>query len=174
MHVHLDCLFLCTVHTKQGGYECYHIPTCQVITQPYVTVIPATPTIIVTINALSKSDGIQNLKITDLHRHLLFDCMDAALLAGVDDDDDDDTSLAGVQGNNTSLAGVTIPVMTTNDDDLSDTESDHNSVDPNEVDDNSTIASVHSTRSQAPVHTTTDEPPQLPLDEEEPDDIDDT
>ena len=30
--------------------------------------------------------------------------MDPALLAGVDDNDDDDTSLAGVQGNNTSLA----------------------------------------------------------------------
>ena len=74
VHEHaLDCLFLCTVQTKQGGYECYHIPTCQVITQPYVTVIPATPAIIATINALGKSDGIQNLKITDLCRHLLFD-----------------------------------------------------------------------------------------------------
>ena len=39
----LDCLFLCATETKQGGYECYHIPTCQVLTQPYVTVIPATP-----------------------------------------------------------------------------------------------------------------------------------
>ena len=28
----LDCLFLCTIQTKQGGYECYHIPTHQVIT----------------------------------------------------------------------------------------------------------------------------------------------
>ena len=64
----LDCLFLCTVHMKQGGNECYHMPTCQVITQPYITVIPTTPTIIVTINALSKSNGIKNLKITDLHR----------------------------------------------------------------------------------------------------------
>ena len=27
----LDCLFLCTIQTNQGGYECYHIPTCQVI-----------------------------------------------------------------------------------------------------------------------------------------------
>ena len=26
-HLHaLDCLFLCTAHTKQGRYECYHIP----------------------------------------------------------------------------------------------------------------------------------------------------
>ena len=32
-HVHtLDCLFLCTVHMKKGGYDCYHIPTCQIIT----------------------------------------------------------------------------------------------------------------------------------------------
>ena len=68
--------------------------SCQVITQPYVTVIPTTPTIIVTINALSKSNGIQNLKITYLHRHILFDSMDPALLAGVDDDDDEDASLA--------------------------------------------------------------------------------
>ena len=31
-HVHaLDCLFLCTIHMKQGRYECYHIPTRQVI-----------------------------------------------------------------------------------------------------------------------------------------------
>ena len=27
----LNCLFLCTIHTKKGGYECYHIPTHQVI-----------------------------------------------------------------------------------------------------------------------------------------------
>ena len=71
VHSHaLDCLFLCTVQTKQGGYECYHIPTCQVITQPYVTVIPATPTIFATIGALGKSDCIQNLKVTNLHGHL--------------------------------------------------------------------------------------------------------
>ena len=89
----LDCLFLCIIHTKQGGYECYHIPTPQVITQPYVTVIPATPAIIATINALGKSDDIQNLKITDLCRHLLFDSMDPAFLAGVDDDDDKDLPL---------------------------------------------------------------------------------
>ena len=77
----LDCLFLHNVQTKQGGYECYHIPTHQVITSPYITVVPATPAIIVTNNALGKSDGIQNLKITDLHRHLLFDSTDPALLA---------------------------------------------------------------------------------------------
>ena len=28
----LDCLLLSTVHMKKGGYECYHIPTSQVIT----------------------------------------------------------------------------------------------------------------------------------------------
>ena len=28
----LDCLFLCTIQSKQGGYECFHIPTHQVIT----------------------------------------------------------------------------------------------------------------------------------------------
>ena len=92
----LDCLFLCAIHTKQEEYECYHIPTCQVITWPYITVVPTTPTLIATINALGKSDSIQNLKITDLNGHLLFDSMDPALLAGVDDNDDDDTFLAGV------------------------------------------------------------------------------
>ena len=55
-------------------------PTHQVIMQPYITVIPATPAIIVTINALSKSDSIQNLKITNLCIHLLFDSMDPVLL----------------------------------------------------------------------------------------------
>ena len=33
VHAHaLDCLFLHAIQTKQGGYECYHIPTHQVIT----------------------------------------------------------------------------------------------------------------------------------------------
>ena len=122
-----------------------------------------------TINALGNSDSILNLKITDLHGHLLFDSTDPALLAGVDDDDDDNTSLAGVQGNDTSLAGVPIPITTNNNDDDSDTESDHNSIDPNKADYNSSKASVHSTGSQAPVHSMTSEPPQLPLNEEEPD-----
>ena len=75
-----------------------------------------------------------------------------------------------MQGDDTSLAGVPIPVMTNDNDDDLDAESDHNSIDPNEADDNSSKASVHSTRSQAPVHSMTSEPPQLPLDEEEPDD----
>ena len=93
VHAHaLDCIFLHTVQAKQSGYECYPIPTHQVITQPYITVIPATPTIIPIINTLGKSDGIQNLKITDLHGHLLSDSSaDPALLAGVDDTDDKDT-----------------------------------------------------------------------------------
>ena len=63
------------MHTKQDRYECCHIPTRQVITQPYITVIPTTPTIIATIDALGKSNGIQNLMVTDLDRHLLFDFM---------------------------------------------------------------------------------------------------
>ena len=73
----------------------------------------------------------------------------------------------------TTLAGVTIPtttVMTNNDNDF-DTESDHNSIDPNKADKSSSKASVHSTRSHAPVHNMTDEPPQHPQDEEEPDNI---
>ena len=108
------------------------------------------PTIIVTIDATGKYDGIQNLKITNLCGHLLFDSMDPALLAGVDDDDEDDTFLAGVQGNDTFLAGVPIPattIMTNDDEDDSDAESDHNSIDPNEADDNSSKASIHSTGS---------------------------
>ena len=121
-----------------------------------------------------KSDSIQNLKITDLHGHLFFDSMDPALLAGVDDNDDD-TSLAGVQGDDTSLAGVPIPVVINDaNDDNSDAETNHNSIDPNKADNNSSKASLHSTRSQAPVHNTTDEPPQLPPDEEELDNTDDT
>ena len=130
------------------------------------------PAIIVTINALGKSDGIQNLKITDLCGHLLFDSTDPTLLAGVDDDVDDDTSLAGVQGNDTSLAGVPIPattIMTNDDDNNLDTESDHNSIDPNKANKSSRKASVYSTGSYAPVHSTTSEPPQHPPDEDEPD-----
>ena len=91
----------------------------------------------------------------------------------MDDDDDEDTSLAGVQGDDTSLAGVPIPTTTimTNNDDDSDAESDYNSVDPSEADNNSSKSSIHSTRSHIPVHNMTDEPPQHPPDEEEPDNI---
>ena len=48
-----------------------------------------------------------------------------------DDDDEEDTSLAGVNGDDTSLAGVPIPTsaIMTNNDDASDAESNHNSVD---------------------------------------------
>ena len=104
------CHFLHTVHTKQRGYECYHIPTHQ------VTVIPTTPTIIVTIDTVGKSDIIQNLKITNLCGHILFDATDPAFLVGVDDDNDEDTPLAGVQGNDSSLAGVPIPIATNDND----------------------------------------------------------
>ena len=52
----------------------------------------------------------------------------------------------------------------------SNTESNHNSIDPNEADDNSSKASVHSTGSHIPIHSITSEPPQHPPDEEEPDD----
>ena len=91
--------------------------------------------------------------------------MDPVLLAGVDEGNDGDTS----------LAGVPIPIMTNNDnDDDLDAESDHNSIDPNKADNNSCKASVHSTGSQAPVDIMIDESPQLPLDEEELDGMDDT
>ena len=166
----LDCLFLCTIQTKQGGYECYHIPTHQIITQPYLTVAPTTPTIIVTIDALGKSNGIQNLKITDHHGHLLFDSsMDPALLAGVDDVDDKDTSFAGLHDEDTSFAGLPVPNTTimTNADNDSDAESNHNFIDPNEADDNSSKASIHSTRSHISIHSDISEPPQHPPDEED-------
>ena len=103
--------------------------------------------------------------------------MDPALLAGVDENDDDNTSLAGVQVEGTSLAGVPIhtTTVTANDDeDNLDAESDHNSVDPNKANNNSSKASIHSTRGQTPVHSTIDEPPQLPPEEDEPDDMDNT
>ena len=89
----------------------------------------------------------------------------------MDDNNDEDTSLAGVQGNNISFASLPIPIMTNNDDDDLDAESDHNSVGPNEANNNSSKASIHTTRSHAPVHNMTDEPPQHPPDEEELDDI---
>ena len=122
-----------------------------------------------TIDALGKSDGIQNLKITHLHRHLLFDSSeDPALLAGVDDADDKDTSFSGVHDKDASLARVPIPntTVTINTDDNLDTESDHNSIDPNEANDNSSKASIHSTRSHISIDSATSEPPQHPLDEE--------
>ena len=65
---------------------------------------------IATIDALGKSDGIQNLEITNLHGHLLFDSsMDPDLLAGVDDADDKDTSFAEVHDKDTSLQECLYP-----------------------------------------------------------------
>ena len=96
--------------------------------------------------------------------------MDPAVLAGVDDtdDEDEDTSLAGVHDKDYSLAGVPVPntTITTNADDALDTESDHYSIDPNEANDNSSKASIHSTRSHISIHSATGEPPQHPPDEE--------
>ena len=91
------------------------------------------------------------------------------MLAEVDDADDKGTSLAGVHDEGTSLAGVPVPntTMMTNTDNNSDAESDHNSIDPNEADDNSSKASGHSTGSHISVHSATSEPPQYPPDEED-------
>ena len=82
---------------------------------------------------------------------------------------DEDTSFAGVHDKDTSLAGVHVPKTTimTNDETL-DAESDHNSIDPNEDDNNSSKASAHSTGSHLSIHSTTIEPTQHPLDEEHP------
>ena len=127
------------------------------------------PAIIVVINALGKSNSIQNLKITNLCGHILFDSsMDPALLGGVDHVDDKDTSFAGVHDEDTSFSGMPVPNTTVviNADDNLHAESDHKSIDPNEADDNSSKASVHSTRSHVSIHSATSEPPQHPPDEE--------
>ena len=105
--------------------------------------------------------------------YLILWTLHPALLAGVDDNDDEDASLAGVQGDDTSLAGVPIPTTTivTNDDNDMDAESDHNSIDPNKANTNSNKTSIHSTRSHVPVHSMTSEPPQHLLVEDEPDNV---
>ena len=54
-----------------------------------------------------------------------------------------------------------------NTDDNSDAESDHNSIYPNEANNNSSKASIQSTGSHLSVHSATSEPPQHPLDEED-------
>ena len=120
------------------------------------------PTIIVTIDAIGKSNVIQNLKITNITGHLLFDSfVDPALLAGVDDDNEH-TSLAGVRDEDTFITGVPVPkthVMTNAYDNL-DVELNHNSIDLNKADNNSSKASVHSTRSNISIHSATSEPQQ--------------
>ena len=135
-----------------------------------MTAVPATHAIIATIITLSISNGIQNLKITDLCGQILSDSsMDPALLAGVDDADDEDTSFAGVHDKDTSIPVpnmLNTTVMTN--DDTSDGGSNHNSINPNEDNDNSSKASVHSTRSHLSIHSATSEPRQHPLDVEHP------
>ena len=93
------------------------------------------------------------------------------------------TKITGVHDEDTSFAGVPVPNTTatvaTNAADTSDAESNHNSIDPNKADNNSSKASIHSTGSHLSIHRATSEPPQHPLDEEdnlskdqtEPDDI---
>ena len=56
-------------------------------------------------------------------------------------------------------------IVTTADDDL-ETESAHNSIGPNEADDNSSKAPIHSTRSHICIHSSTSVPTQHHLDEE--------
>ena len=87
------------------------------------------------------------------------------MLVGVDDadddkdpDDDKDTSFAGVHdAGDTCLGGVPAPNNTimANADSDSDAEPNLNSIDPNEADDNSSKASVHSTGSHISVHSAT-------------------
>ena len=86
--------------------------------------------------------------------------MDPALIAGVDDADDKATSFAGVHDEATSFAGVLVPntTVTTNADNTLDEESNHNSIDPKKADDNSSKASIHSTRSHLSIHSSTSEP----------------
>ena len=48
-----------------------------------------------------------------------------------------------------------------NADDKFDIESNHNSIDPNEADENSSKASVHCTRSHVSVHSATSKPPHV-------------
>ena len=95
--------------------------------------------------------------------------MDPALLAGVDDADAEDTSFTGVHDKVTSFEGVPVPstTITTNTDDNSDGDSDHNSIAPKKTDDNSSKASIYSTGSHLSVHSATSEPPQHPPDEED-------
>ena len=95
--------------------------------------------------------------------------MDPALVAGVDDADDKDASFAGLNDEHTSFAQVPAPNTTivTSTDDNSDAESNHNSADPNEANDNSSKASVHSTGSHLSIHSATSEPPQHLPDEED-------
>ena len=94
--------------------------------RPYITVIPATPTILATIYAINKSNGTQNIKITDLLVHLLFDSsVDPASLARIDDYDDHndkDLSLAGVHDKDTPITGV--PIVNTQAVTSADEESD--------------------------------------------------
>ena len=95
----------------------------------------------------------------------------------MDDADDKDTSFAGVHNEDTSLAGVPAPnttlagvpapnttIMTNAD---LDAESNHNSIESNEADDNSSKVSIHSTGSHSSIHSATGELPHHPLDEED-------
>ena len=72
---------------------------------------------------------------------------------------DEDTCFAGVPVPNTTIV--------TNTDDNSDAEYDHNSIDPNEANNNSSKTSIHCTRSLLSIHSATREPPHHPPDEKD-------
>ena len=171
VHAHaLDCLFLHAIQTKQGGYEYYHIPTCQAIRLPYVTVIPATASISATIDALCKSDGIKNLKITNLHNTFylipptsllclqewmmqmtktlpLQECMMKTLLLQ--------------ECLNPTLLSQQMQMMTWMQNPITTLLTP---MGPMTI---QSKASIHSTRSHIPILNRTSEPPQRPLDKEE-------
>ena len=75
---------------------------------------------------------------------------------------DEDTPITGVPILNTQTA--------TSEDDKLDVEPDHNFVDPNKANNNSSKASVHSTGSDISIHSTISDPPH-PLLIEEPNDV---
>ena len=67
----IEGLFLGPTKNAQGGFKIYNLETKSVITRKYVTEIPATPAMIQRVNAIAKSEGMENITITSKTGELL-------------------------------------------------------------------------------------------------------
>ena len=77
----LDCLYLKSADSMQGGHVLYHLVTKSVIRRPKVTVIPITTSVIEAVERLAKADGMTGLVLHSKNGTKFYD---SSWIAGVE------------------------------------------------------------------------------------------
>jgi hypothetical protein len=78
----LDCIYLQYNDNHQGGHKLLHLPTNQLITRCYITVLPITLNVIQQVHQLAEQDRItRGLKIKNQTNQIL---NDSTRIAGVE------------------------------------------------------------------------------------------